>query len=582
MGGVRMGGVLQFGLHGQVTLHDPLGHFILVHHVAGQDIYLAGGYAGGPAPAALDAGNAGSQYGQFVHLRYDGAAQRLTILTDRYGLYPFYMARCSGTLRLGTDLAALAHSLGQSRFTDLAAIGCLAAFDAPLGRRTPFKNIVLAGAARCITIDLATMASRESATWDPAALLARAEVPLESAIPQLRALFLEAVAVSAAGQGSPALTLSGGVDSRCLLAAGHRLGILLHTYTTGVPGSRALEYATALAGLGGAPNHQHPLDQQFLAALPELMAECGRRMQGMSTGSEIEAAWLSRHIPSGKLVLHGAFAELYKIGDMHRFAYTPALDRLSASALTDHLMRGSHARLSQRLAGFRPALRAGLGRLARRQLARRVAAYRERLDVPATLQLLYLEEFIGKITRASCQVWTQRQRLAFPFAYPPLLDLILQVRPEDKLDCGFAQRLLRHTHPGLAAYPDANTGAPIGAGRLRREAIHVLDFAARKLFGSRRRADHQDFGAWLAACTPGLHQLAGSGTLAGGALDAPAIREMIERSRAGDADTARALYFLWLLALSGAGGAAASASAPVPAAPPPPIASPAAPGPLPG
>lgn len=539
-----------FGIDGKVVLDDPCGRFVCVGRDATTVAYLAGSYAGGAAPSNLDALRAGMLHGQFVHLRYDIQKQRLTILTDRYGFYPFYIARVAGKIVLGADLHRLARHLGQHTFTDDEAVSGLVAFDAPFGQRTPFKGIDMAGAARCIQINLMTLAVRSTATWDPAALLSQADVPLENVKTQLVKLFQEAVEVTAQGHANLALTLSGGVDSRCLLAVCTHLGKRIETYTTGVPGSRALDYAAAMAKLSAVPNHQHPLGQGFVAALPGLMALCAQRMQGMSTASEIEAAWLSSQVPAGAMMLHGAFAELFKIGEMHRYGYTPRLAGMSADTLAQHLTQACAPRQAGRLAGFHPDRRSVLAGHARTQLAGKVHANHRTLGVAGTLQLLYIEEFLGKITRSSWQMWSPTMPLAFPFAYPPLVDLILQVRPEDKLSNRFAMFLLQQAHRGLAAFPDANTGAPIGASRLCREAIHIVDFAARKLLGSTRRADHQNFSAWLNHCEPGLRTVFAELQCGSFSFDSVAVSQMIARCQTGDTEAARALHFLWFMALS--------------------------------
>ena len=79
---------------------------------SGSATYLAGSYADAVPPAQVDSDRAAGLYGQFVLVRHDSQARTLTVLTDRFSLFPLFMgqgeAHDTPRLYLATNFSALA------------------------------------------------------------------------------------------------------------------------------------------------------------------------------------------------------------------------------------------------------------------------------------------------------------------------------------------------------------------------------------------------------------------------------------------------------------------------------------------
>ncbi len=483
--------------------------------------------------------------GEFVALRHDPATHSLQIVTDRFGLFPFYSTHRSGRLYLSHSLGALiARGLVDGQL-DFDALSDILAFNVPLDQRTQWRGVTGFAGGTEVVVNLDTLEQTTRRIWNPVNLLKSADRSFASVKDRLVELFLEGVEHTVRNQEYVAVTLSGGADSRCNLAASSWAERKTVTYSTGVPGSRAVAYARRMAELCGVAHYSHPLDGSFLQQFPALMRQSIVLMEGMSFASEVEASWLRDHVTSGGVMLHGAFAELYKIGKMHSFHYDAEIARLTGPAVADQLWKRFAGRYALRRDGFDEAIRQQLGEKARVHLHEKVASYQADLDTAGVLQMLYIDEFLGKVARGTRLMWNRRIPVCFPFAYPPLVDLILQVRTEDKISNQFVAHLLKQTNTILARFPDSNTGAPIGASRLKRELIHIHDWAKSRLFDSKARADHQDFADWLSRMQPDLETVFAELHSSTGAFDAEHLAKLTRQCRSGDDPAGRTLQFLW-------------------------------------
>lgn len=506
--------------------------------------YFSGNYAQAIPPQSISLANAAGLFGQFVVLRHNLRERTLTILNDRFGQYPLYIARDETRIYLSSEFGSLAHQLNGKPALNYEALSDMLAFNVPFDRRTPCAAIEALGGGVELTIDLDTLSLRTRKSWCPATLLANASLHFDDVKDALVDLYLEGVELAV--RSNPVrVTLSGGADSRCLLAASLYLGKETTTYSTGIAGSRALSYASEMAARCGVRHVVRPLDHSFIDQLPALMLESSNALQGLSLSSEVEALWLRQKLEPGGILLHGAYGELYKIGQMHQYPFDDAAASKKGAALTDHLWKRFGQTYRLRKSGFNETYRSRIGDFARQHLSDKVNQYRADLDTAGVLQVIYIDEFIGKVVKSSGQMWRQRTPTAFPFAYPPLIDLILRVRPQQKTSNRFVAHFLARTNSQLARYPDSNTGVRIGASRLRRELLHVYDYATRLVRPHRRCFDHQDFSTWLAGIAGGPESMFNDLAEATGALDLQYIGQLIQRCHAGDDAAARTLFFIW-------------------------------------
>jgi hypothetical protein len=286
-----------------------------------------------------------------------------------------------------------------------------------------------------------------------------------------------------------------------------------------------------MAGMTATPYEAYPVGLDFAEGYGQRLDTVVELTGGLMFTSGVEACWLRERFPRTDVVLHGAFAELSKIESMHTYFVNEATDRASRGELADVLLRRLDRTLSRGFACVRPDLRASLRERASESLRRRIAALDPGLSTESALQVVYLEEFLGKITRAGSLIWNDRVRTRHPFAWPAYFDLVLQTRAEDRRGPGAQLHLLERLSPELLAYPDSNTGLRIGAPAPLVRATQFTDKVRRVLSIGRAAHDHSDPGYWIAHMKPAARQLL-SEAAGGGVLDrvrCMALAESLER-----------------------------------------------------
>ncbi len=94
--------------------------------------------------------------GCFAAALWDRERQRLTLVSDRFGMRPLYWAQTEGGLVFASEIKALLAVPGLSRKTSSEGLGQFFAFGQYLGDRTSFEAISVLPAASVLEFDLPT------------------------------------------------------------------------------------------------------------------------------------------------------------------------------------------------------------------------------------------------------------------------------------------------------------------------------------------------------------------------------------------------------------------------------------------
>jgi asparagine synthase (glutamine-hydrolysing) len=440
-------------------------------------------------------------FGRFVVAVHDPERHTLEIHTDRYGFAPLYRAEVGDRLYLATRLRPFVERKLAPEEPDLAALADMLAFQLCLGARTLVSGVSNVEAGTTLTIDLDTLAARRERTWDAAARLRAPRVAFAEVQDELLELFLDAHRLCTSDAERVAVTLSGGMDTRCLLAAVLHLGREVAAYHVGVAGSRAERYTRRIASLCGVPLTARMLDAGFGGRYHDLLQRVVDATEGMKFVPQPEMLWLRDAVETPAVVLHGAFGEIAKLRVLRDYHLDDALLAADRRALPDLLWRRFAQRLEWNLRVFSPDLRPTLRESARAHWNEKLDAFDPDLGVPEVMQLCYFDEFV-KSARYGHRIWNERVPTRFPFMEPRFVDCLLRVRTEDRLEARFQLHALERIHPGLRRLPDENTGASADAPRAWTGLVRWADRARLALFGSQVEANHGDLLTWVQHMDP--------------------------------------------------------------------------------
>ncbi len=233
--------------------------------------------------------------GDFAAALWDGEDARLTLLTDHLGMHPLYYHLRGRHLFVGTRLAHLLALPDLHPTLDRRALAAFLAVEYPVGEATLVEQVALVPPATRLSWKDGVM--RLEGYWHPWALSPSPMQGRERWLEGLLHYLREAVARQRRRLGEQGgLLLSGGLDSRLLLALLAEEGVRPATYTFGLRGSDDVRWGREVARRMGLPHQVAVLHPSHLPRLAERAVELTDGMTGaihfhLLWGREEDGRW---------------------------------------------------------------------------------------------------------------------------------------------------------------------------------------------------------------------------------------------------------------------------------------------------
>lgn len=200
--------------------------------------------------------------GEYQIVLWDSAESALTLLNDRFGGLPLYWGRSAAGFAFAGGVRGVLAAPGIPADPDLEAIREAVSFGGyRLGDRTNAATVKMVPGAAIVTVRAGdTPAFRRSWTWTD--IPGQPERPVEEWIEQAHELWGRSIRRRLAGSSRPGQTLSGGLDSRAILAEAVLSPDPAPCWTAltyGLPGCDDAVYARRAAEAAGVTWAFHPL-----------------------------------------------------------------------------------------------------------------------------------------------------------------------------------------------------------------------------------------------------------------------------------------------------------------------------------
>ncbi len=197
--------------------------------------------------------------GAFVVAVWDERQALLTIVNDRFGLYPHYYARPPAGFCFAPEIKGVVAAPGVPRTLDLTAVAEHVRFQHLLGDRTWLEDVKLLPPATLLRYSLQDDTLALSTYWDFDAIRPEPRVTFDEAVEETIRRFQRAIDAMTQPPQRVGVYLSGGLDGRTIL------GFIdpatpVETFTFGARASRDVRYGTALARRAGRPHRWFSLD----------------------------------------------------------------------------------------------------------------------------------------------------------------------------------------------------------------------------------------------------------------------------------------------------------------------------------
>lgn len=229
--------------------------------------------------------------GSYCVVHADPASRRLVLATDRLGVRPVYFAQTADALYFATALRILEALPGVRKTMDVRAVTEAHGLGVANGDRTPYEEIRVLRTGELLEVTDGAPRRTRYWRWDAVPRDDRGE---DALLDEAHARFLSAVDRRLTGDGAAAAYLSGGLDSRCIVAALRARGATVHTFNFSFRGTQDQRFGSAFAEAIGAVHHEHTkLDTAALGLTRRMAATL-----------EADAAVL-REVPRPRLVWSG-------------------------------------------------------------------------------------------------------------------------------------------------------------------------------------------------------------------------------------------------------------------------------------
>ncbi len=186
--------------------------------------------------------------GSYCAAHWNAGDKRLVLVADRLGLRPIYFGVHSGMFFFSTALRVLEKLGVLTHRIDVRGVTEIAAFGYPLASRSPYEAIRTIEAGELVEVAPSGVQSRHYWRWSriPAAGVADEDLP--RAVYQS---FMTAIDRRLRGETQALAGLSGGLDSRCVVAGLRERGAEVHTLNFAPVGSEDLELGKIAASALG-------------------------------------------------------------------------------------------------------------------------------------------------------------------------------------------------------------------------------------------------------------------------------------------------------------------------------------------
>ena len=194
--------------------------------------------------------------GTFCAAVYDKTRKSLHLIADKLGVRPIYYWVLPDYIVFATALRILEALPFGNKTLKLQGVAELACFGYPLSDRTPYENIFTLHAGEIVSIDTDSLNRKRYWHWDELT----SKEPSDITPPQrLYRLFVDAVKLRLRGEKFAAAFLSGGLDSRAIVATLKNLGAEVFTANFGpIAGSQEQVFGQLAADRLGVHYRQLP------------------------------------------------------------------------------------------------------------------------------------------------------------------------------------------------------------------------------------------------------------------------------------------------------------------------------------
>lgn len=296
-----------------------------------------------------------SASGTFCAAYYDPRKGTAHLVADRLGLRPLYYTVVDDFVYFASALRILEELSEIPKKLDVPAVAEITGFGYPFGGSTPYAGIKMLLPCEIVTFHQGDIKSSRYFQWDSIASVQATE---EEAMKEIYQLFQSAVRRRLRGDKTTFAYLSGGLDSRCTVAALRAEGARVYTFNFSLANTQDQAFALEYANKSGAIHQELPTEPgpNWSAVMADAWRASPRRHEQMPEHPNVVWTGEGGSVGLGCVYISAEIVCLLRSGDLdgaidvylrqqHKIILTRILDPELAAPFHGHL----HARLRSEL-----------------------------------------------------------------------------------------------------------------------------------------------------------------------------------------------------------------------------------------
>ena len=283
--------------------------------------------------------------GVFSAVHFSPQTFQLTLISDKLCIRPMYYWVSDRYVVFATAMRIIEGLPWVPKELDLRGIVEMTTLGIPLGSRTAYRHVALMNAAEVIQISPQHVRRMQYWRWDDVKpTLLETSALLQEAATRFR----RAVVRRNRGDKRTLAFLSGGLDSRAVVAMLRSLDVDVHTFNLSPPGTLDQVLGAQFANVAGAFHQDAPMnpdaDAKYAATLAQAWDTCQARQQQPVARPQLAWAGDGGSVGVGHIILTKEIVALIRAGNLDaaineflRLERAKVLVRLFKSDLVDQL-----------------------------------------------------------------------------------------------------------------------------------------------------------------------------------------------------------------------------------------------------
>jgi len=410
--------------------------------------------------------------GIFSFSLFDKNSQVLYLVSDKFGLYPLYYTYSEKFLIFSSRIRPILLCSHFDKELDYQAIGDLFYFGFVTGNKTLFKTLKLLPPASVLSFSISEGRIKLEKYWEDLSLFSPKGESQEISPKEVAFFFHQAVKKRLREKDLLGLSLSGGLDSRSILAALGPEAQGMPSYTLGLPRCEDERLSARMARIAGTKHVFLPITENSLKNFLSL----ARTLVFFSDGfyyphesTEKVALDYFKRAPF-RILFRGHGGELAKAA----LAFPVQVDQTVLKAkkaleLTKIFLQKTNLvllDLAPEEVFLHPELKETVTRISEESFAK-ISNLLENLSPGDVFLYFYLSEYIRRQAVASLNIFRAEVEIRLPFLDEDFLKILFKLPVTKRYQGEIHFEIVKTYMPALIKVPNSNTGAPLDAGKWR-------------------------------------------------------------------------------------------------------------------